>query len=90
MGAPKEVLDELRSHAAKDEFEVFEENWEAILMFMRLQTQFRIESGAFMGLNFQSIEFLFKLYEIEKPRELFEKLLVMEHEALTVLNQKGT
>lgn len=41
-----------------------------------------------MGLNYQSVDFLFKLYRKKERRQLFENIQIMEFAALAVYNEK--
>ena len=70
------------------DFEVFPENWSAVEMFLRLQTQWNVIPGGFVGLNYQSIDLCFKMYGIKDRRDLFECLQTMEAAALSVLNKQ--
>jgi uncharacterized protein DUF1799 len=69
---------------------VFEENWAAVTMFLRLQTQWVIAGmGSAVGLNYQSVEFMFKLYadEVADPKAMFEDLREIELGALKAKNR---
>lgn len=70
-----------------DFFPVFEENWDAVMMFLRLQTQWHVIPGGFTGLNYQSAEFLIKIHGVENPAAMMDDLQTMEVAALQVLNQ---
>lgn len=67
---------------------MFEENWESVLMFLRLTTQWTTSSGGFLGLNYQSVEFLFRTYRVKNKKDMLEDLQVMELAALSLLNKK--
>lgn len=71
------------------DFEVFEENWEIVEMFMRAQTQWIIgPMGGFIGMNYQSLGLLFNIYNVNETRELFEGIQLMEIEILTIKSQE--
>jgi hypothetical protein len=59
-------------------FEVWEENWEIVEMFLRLQTQWRVGMNGRTGLDYVAAEWLFRLFSVEKPSEMLEDLQVME------------
>lgn len=62
-------------------------------MFVRVQTQWRIIGGmgaAYVGLDYQSVAWMFSIYNVENPRQLLEDLQVMEAAALEVLNKRAT
>lgn len=87
FGAPAELLDNVQP---KDvELIVFEENWEAVELFHKLSTQWVWGSaGGAFGLNYQSLDLLFKLYKTRKRQAVFEQLQIMELAALQVLNER--
>lgn len=85
------MAEQIAASAPKEDFEVWEENWPAVEMFLRLQTQWRIIGGmavAYMGLDYQAVAWMFSLYNVEQPRQLLEDLQVMEAAALPLLNQR--
>lgn len=59
-------------------FQVWPENWEAVGMFIRLQTQWRTGPRGLIGLDYRAAEWLFSLYAVTSPRELLEDLQIME------------
>lgn len=71
-------------HEESDDFEVWEENWPAVEMFMRAQTQWRVGMNGITGLDYGVLAWLLKLYEVEDQRSLLEDLQVMEGAVLAV------
>jgi len=71
-----------------DDFEVWEENWPVLEMFLRCQTQWRTTMAGVLGLDYVAVAWLLKLYEVEDPRALLEDLQVMEAAAMMALNSK--
>jgi len=86
---PGEINAMRKARKAAD-FEVWEENWDTVLMFLRLQTQWNASMGGVTGLNYSSVEYLGRLYPVKDPVALFEGLQVMEIKALACLNKKST
>ena len=86
---PGEINAMRKARKAAD-FEVWEENWDTVLMFLRLQTQWNASMGGVTGLNYSSLEYLGRLYPVEDPVALFEGLQVMEIKALACLNKKNS
>lgn len=86
-GAPQEVID---AAAVKiEEFEVFDDNWKAVELFQRLATQWVWSSGGgAIGFNYQSVEFLLRLYGIKQRRQIFEELQIMELAVIKFWNAK--
>ena len=84
----------LQRQAAPEEehFEVWEENWETLMMFLRMQTQWTVTMGGYVGLKYEVLlgaSGLMSLYDVENPREMLEDLQVMEATALTELNKSN-
>ena len=74
----------------EEHFEVWEENWEALMMFLRMQTQWAVTMGGYVGLKYEVLlgaSGLMSLYDVENPREMLEELQVMEAAALSELNK---
>jgi len=71
------------------DFEVWEENWAAVEMFCRVQTQWRTTMNGVLGLDYRVLEWLFRLYEVNDPHALLEDLQVMEGAAMMVLNSRS-
>lgn len=95
-GAPPDVIEQVRKAAKKSQkdFEVFEDNWQSLLFFVGLKTQWNISIGGmggaiYLGLNYQSVESAMNLKQVPKKAraELFNDLQVMEEAALEVLNK---
>ena len=73
-----------------DDFEVWEENWPAMVMFLRCQTQWRTTMSGVLGLDYVAVAWLLKLYEVENTRALLEDLQVMEAAAMMVINSRSS
>ncbi len=85
FGAPADVVDAVP--VPGEDFEVWPENVQALSLFMRLQTQWRIISGVIAGLNYQSVQFLFDVFEVEDKATMLDDLQAMESAALMALNK---
>lgn len=70
-------------------FEVWEDNWEIVIMFLRLQTQWNVAMGGFVGLKYEALQWFCHLYSIEDQRSMLEGIQVMESAALKALRQKS-
>lgn len=88
FGAPAEMVDALSSEQDSDLFWIWEENAGAVMMFMRLQTQWNVVQGGFVGLNYQSAEFLLKIHGVENQSAMMDDLQAMEMAALQTLNKR--
>jgi hypothetical protein len=71
------------------DFEVWDENWDIVMMFMRMQTQWNVVMGGFTGLKYEVLRWLCDLYSVEDPKAMLEGIQVMEAAALQVLNDHG-
>jgi hypothetical protein len=67
------------------DFEVGEENWQSVEMFLRLQTQWRVGMSGLIGLDYGAAEWLFRLYAVAEPASLLEDLQVMEAAVLAAV-----
>ena len=67
-----------------------EENWEIVMMFLRMTTQWDCSFGGMIGLKYEVLLLaggLFDLYNIENRQEMFEGLQLMESVALIEINK---
>ena len=71
---------------AEENCEVWEENWDIVMMFTRLQTQWNVVMGGYTGLRYEVLPWMCDLYSVEDPRSMLEGIQVMESAALQVLN----
>jgi len=72
------------------DFEVWEENWPVVEMFLRAQTQWRTTMNGVLGLDYGALAWLFKMYSVDDPRALLEDLQVMEAAALATINSRSS
>jgi len=71
-------------------YEVWEENWETVLMFLRMQTQWNTTMAGYLGLKYDVLLMsggLFDLYCIKDRAAMLEDLQVMESAALSELSK---
>ena len=105
MGSGKEVIDNTKDDAKafglelpkkKEEkqnknFEVYEDNWDAVMIFCNMQTQWSTSFGGFVGLRYEVLLMqggMFDLYNIIDRRKILEELQIMEAAALKELNKE--
>ena len=89
MGLMPEAIEDLQNRNRSKVFEVWEENWQVVEMFLRVQTQWRSTMSGVIGLDYAAVQWLFKLYEVDDQRTLLEDLQVMEAAAMSAINSKG-
>ena len=73
-----------------DDFEVWEENWPVLEMFLRCQTQWRTTMSGVLGLDYAAVAWVLKLYEVEDQRSMLEDLQVMEAAAMATINTRSS
>ena len=69
-------------------FEVLPENWEAVKVFLSASSQWFIGFAGPTGLNYQSIDFLFKIYSIKNRKAIFEDIQIIEGAALKEMRDR--
>lgn len=94
------MIDETESDAAalgivmpeqpSEDFEVWEENWSVVEMFLRVQTQWRTTMNGVLGLDYGAVAWLFMMYEVNDQRALLEDLQVMEGAAMVTINSRSS
>jgi hypothetical protein len=75
-----------------EDFEVWDENWETVQMFLRVQTQWNVSMDGLIGLKYEVLlgsGGLFDLYNVENRTDVLERLQVMEATALTELRKRS-
>lgn len=80
----------MKQNDAPTVFEVFEDNWDVLRLFLRLITQWRYSQGVRLGLNYQSMEFLFRAEKIPSKdwADMVDGIQIMELKALEVFRNK--
>jgi hypothetical protein len=88
FGLSQEMIDEIApTEDAASVFEVWDENWSAVEMFLRCQTQWRTTMNGVLGLDYGALKWLFSLYPVEDPHLLLEDLRVMEATVVATVNK---
>ena len=75
----------------KEDFEVFDENWDIVMMFLRCQTQWNTTFGGVVGLKYEVLLLdggLFDLYHVDNRQEMLEGLQLMEFVAIQESNKE--
>lgn len=58
------------------------------MIFLKMQTQWNMSMAGPTGLNYQSLETIIRLYEVDDAITVFEKVQVIERAALVKLNSQ--
>ena len=80
-------INAMRKAKKVEDFEVWPDNWPAVEMFLRCQTQWRTTMSGVFGFDYSAVEWLFRLYEVKDQAAVFEDLQVMEAAAVRILNK---
>jgi hypothetical protein len=70
------------------DFEVWQEHHQALLMFLRCQTQWRWGPNGMVGLDYRVVFDLFALYNVEDRQLVMEEVQIMEARALELFNDQ--
>ena len=104
LGSGKEVIDQTQEDAKafglelpqeekkEDDFEVLEDNWDALMIFCNMQTQWTTSFGGLVGLKYEILLMqggLFDLYNITERSKILEEIQIMEATALKELNKES-
>tara|TARA_R100001443_G_scaffold41242_1_gene54688 strand:+ start:661 stop:975 length:315 start_codon:yes stop_codon:yes gene_type:complete len=70
-------------------FEVLEENWPAVELFLRVQTCWQVGGlGTITGLCYQDVISVAKLYSVADLPAVFEDLQILEVTAMAEMNKE--
>jgi len=91
MGAPADVIAQYRQEQTQEhDFEVFPENWEALLIFLDASTQWRYRLMATnmgfiserTGLDYTALEAVMRLRRAKDKADAFDRIRTLESAAL--------
>ncbi|MBY0474219.1 MAG: DUF1799 domain-containing protein [Nitrosomonas sp.] len=92
--APPHVIETAKrnfSGSQENDCDVWEENWESVMLFLAMGTQWTVSAtGHAIGINYVSLESAMKLANIKKKKRasLFIDVRIMESAALDVYREK--
>lgn len=67
-------------------FEVWPENWDIVMMWLRVSTQWRASASGIIGLDYGVLPWIFKLYDVSEEKEMLEGLRLMEQTCLECMS----
>ena len=72
--------------------EIWACNWEAVLLFGAVCTQWRVAFGGATGLDYTAVKVVMDMQDIKRDKqpEMLRDIQLMEIEALAVMREKGT
>lgn len=89
LGISGVVSPSLDDAEATGPFEVWDDCWESVLMFLRMGTDWVYAGmGACTGMNKQTLQWYMEVFEVKEKREMLEDLQVMERHALKLMNKE--
>ncbi len=71
-------------------FEILDDNWDAVMIFCNMQTQWQTSMAGYVGLKYEVLLMqggMFDLYNITDRRKILEELQIMEAAALKELSK---
>ena len=74
-----------------NDYEVWDHNWDIVMMFLKMSTQWSTSFGGYVGLKYEVLLLqggLFDLYQVEDRKEMLEGVKIMELAALKELNKE--
>lgn len=71
-----------------EEFEVYPENWDTVMLFLRLQTQWILGGmdGRPVGLNYVAVESVMRMCRVKNREQELDRIRFMEAAALAVVD----
>jgi hypothetical protein len=87
-GMPDDVIEECKGQGQVEDFEVLAENWETLSLFLRMGTQWTASNGVVLGMNYQSLEFLFRAFQVIDHAKTLDDIQAMESAAVAVMNER--
>jgi hypothetical protein len=74
------------SMQAPKEFEIWPEHQDALLLFLRCQTQWRMTMNGVIGVDYGVVFSMMDLYAVDSKRQVFEDFQIMEGRAKELIN----
>ena len=84
-----EAAAELIGSQAPKVFEVWLENWPAVELFMRCQTQWRTGPAGLLGLDYGAVLAMANLWSVGRAREVMSGVQIIEATILAQLSERA-
>ena len=69
-------------------YEVEPDAWAAVRVFLKVQTQWRTDSGTMIGLDYGAVRWVFDLLQIADPAEVLGDLQIIEATVVAAVNKR--
>ena len=73
---------------AAENYDVLPEAWPAVRVFLKVQTQWRVDSGAVIGLDYGAVRWVIELLQLGDPLEVLADLQVVEATVVAAMNKR--
>ena len=80
-GAPDDVL-QAQARRLPPVFEVADINWEAVMVYQRCSTQWRVGMAGATGLDYPALESVMRMTRVQDQADCLERVQVIEFETL--------
>ena len=71
-----------------EDYEVIDDAWPVVELFLRVQTQWRGGASGIIGLDYLAVRWLMDLYRIDDQRMMLEDLQVIEAKVIEIVNSR--
>ncbi|WP_024328862.1 MULTISPECIES: DUF1799 domain-containing protein [unclassified Thioalkalivibrio] len=79
----------LRQREERDEpIDVWPENWDAVEVFLRCQTQWRVGMAGATGLDYAGVDVALRRYGPDDPDDCFERVQHLETATLRIISDR--
>ena len=69
-------------------YEVEQDAWPAVRVFLKVQTQWRADSGAVIGLDYGAVRWVIEMLQLADPLEVLADLQIMEATVVAAMNKR--
>ena len=73
---------------AAENYDVLPDAWPAVRVFLKVQTQWRADSGAVIGLDYGAVRWVIELLQLGDPLEVLADLQVVEATVVAAMNKR--
>lgn len=80
------IIDDGLVSSSNDIFEVWPENVDTVLMFLRMGTQWRVSMAGLVGIDYNVLFHFFDLYDIKDRKAMLEDIQHMERTVIIAVN----
>lgn len=76
-----------KAESTRIDYRIWPEHWQALEMFLAVQTQWRAGGSGVIGLDYKVILELCSIYEVTDTKQLLQDMQVMELHARELINK---